>query len=679
MLPSNLFSAMDRQFNGNTALWQAKFYYSFARWSQVAGLSFTQVGDDGAPFPNSPGAATGARGDIRIGARSVDGAGGLLAFNYFPNTGDMVIDSDDTWTRPNTAYRYLRNVVMHEIGHGLGLGHVIPTNGTKLMEPYLILGYDGPQDDDVRGAQRLYGDPYERNDSRATATPVDLISSNEAVFDMASLDRVADVDWYHLVLPPGQRITITVAPVGASYSVGPQGGATTNINTRRIQDLQLELYAADGTLLARAISNGLGDSERIFDYSLPPASGVFYARVFSGSGSVDDVQRYQIAFRATTRPAGDVNGDGCVDDADLLRVLFDFGNRSSSLTWLGTLGGNWSEGWGVSDDGSVVVGWARNAAGQWRAYRWTAATGMQDLGTLGGDTSFAYSVSADGSVVVGISKNAQGDDRAFRWTATTGMQSLGTVGGRASGAWDVSADGQVVACSSFNAAGWWRACRWTPSTGMREIGTLGGNASASWDVSADGSVIVGWAQTSFGWSRAFRWSQSGGMQELGALSTWSEARRVSADGNIVVGWSPTTSEHVHAFRWSAGTGMQDLGELGGYESRAYGVSGDGAIVVGGAYDAFGVWSGFRWTPQRGMENLNTTYAALLTNGSTLRGAHYISPNGRFIVGYGYNAATRRDEAFLLDTLVLDSDVNNDSLVNDADLLLVLFNFGSGCR
>jgi probable HAF family extracellular repeat protein len=153
--------------------------------------------------------------------------------------------------------------------------------------------------------------------------------------------------------------------------------------------------------------------------------------------------------------------------------------------------------------------------------------------------------------------------------------------------------------------------------------------------------------------------------------------------------------------------MQDLGTLGGHESWAYAVSADGAVVVGWSYDTDWRQCAFRWTASGGMEDLNRTYASLLTNGSWLLEARAISPDGRYIVGWGDNAATGRREAFLLDTgfprrgdvdrngcvddadllQVLfafggrgyrNEDLNWDGTVDDADLLQVLFNFGSGC-
>jgi probable HAF family extracellular repeat protein len=277
------------------------------------------------------------------------------------------------------------------------------------------------------------------------------------------------------------------------------------------------------------------------------------------------------------------------------------------LTWLGTLDGNWSTAYGVSADGSVVVGVACYAAGYGRAFRWTAARGMQNLGTLGGWGSVALGVSADGSVVVGWAENAKGQMRAFRWTAARGMRSLGM------------------------------------------LLPLGGD-SVALGVSADGSVVVGWAQNLLGYRRAFRWTAAGGMQDLGTLGgDRSEAWGVSADGSVVVGWAENVLGFRRAFRWTAARGMRDLGTLGGDASEAWGVSADGSVVVGVAEDAAGYGCAFRWTAALGMEDLNTTYAHLLTNGSELWAAYAVSPDGRYIVGVGYNAATGRDEAFLLDT------------------------------
>jgi probable HAF family extracellular repeat protein len=264
------------------------------------------------------------------------------------------------------------------------------------------------------------------------------------------------------------------------------------------------------------------------------------------------------------------------------------------------------------------------------------------------------------------------------------MQDLGTLGGTRSGAYGVSADGSVVVGWAWNAAGDGRAFRWTASGGMEDLGTLGGDFSHAWGVSADGSVVVGSARNDGGRSRAFRW-QNSAMQDLGTLGgCCSEAYGVSFDGAVVVGWSYDNAGYERAFRWENGV-MQDLGTLSGYaNSIAYDVSANGSVVVGAAHDGAGLYRAFRWTASRGMEDLNTTYASLLTDGSVLWVARAISPNGRYIVGYGYNAATYSAEAFLLDTqgtppCTLNGDVNGDGIVDDADLLTVLFNFGNRCR
>jgi len=357
---------------------------------------------------------------------------------------------------------------------------------------------------------------------------------------------------------------------------------------------------------------------------------------------------------------------------------------SQSLTWLGTLGGGESEAYGVSDNG-VVVGWSYDAAGQQRAFRWENGV-MRDLGTLGGSESRAYGVSADGRVVVGWSYDTTGYNRAFRWTASSGrMDDLGTLGGGSSAAYAVSPNGTVVVGWSYDNGWLQRAFRWQNGV-MRDLGTLSGYYySYAYDVSANGAVVVGMTSYySYIYRRAFRW-QNSAMQDLGTLGgSESEAYGVSFDGAVVVGWSYDAAGQQRAFRWENGV-MQGLGTLSGYaNSNAYDVSANGSVVVGAAHDGAGrLYRAFRWTASRGMEDLNTTYASLLTDGSVLWVARAISPNGRYIVGYGYNAATYSAEAFLLDTqgtppCTLDGDLNGDRVVDDADLLILLFNFGNRC-
>ncbi|PYL58153.1 MAG: hypothetical protein DMF30_03635 [Verrucomicrobia bacterium] len=113
---------------------------------------------------------------------------------------------------------------------------------------------------------------------------------------------------------------------------------------------------------------------------------------------------------------------------------------------------------GISADGSTIVGEAQDSQGHYRAFRWTASTGMVDLGTLGGNNllSNALATNQDGSVVVGTSLTTSSPDsnHAFIWIATRGIQDLQTVlknhGARIPNGWilqvatDISEDGTVI-------------------------------------------------------------------------------------------------------------------------------------------------------------------------------------------------------------------------------------------
>jgi probable HAF family extracellular repeat protein len=188
--------------------------------------------------------------------------------------------------------------------------------------------------------------------------------------------------------------------------------------------------------------------------------------------------------------------------------------------------------------------------------------------------------------------------------------------------------------------------------------------------------VVGVADNAPNQARAFRW-ENGTMQNLGAFGgTYSVARAVSADGSVVTGMAYNASNRFYAFRWANGT-MQNLGTLSnGDRSMAYGVSADGSVVVGSAFN--GYWHACRWENGT-IRNLNNFYANLLQGGSYLYEARAISMDGRYIVGGGVHVATeRRAEAYLLDTRcdAHDGDVDGNGCIDDADLLAVLFAFGT---
>jgi len=295
--PSLLFSMMNDLF-GSEAVWQAKIASIFNSWSRVSGLHYIQVSDDGAAWSNSRG-VLGARGDVRIGARSMDGSSGVLAYNYYPDNGDMLLDADENWAAPAQNYIFLRNIVAHEHGHGWGLAHSCPIDQTKLLEPYYSNQFDGPQHDDIRGAQRNYGDPKEPNNSAAAAFRFGTIANDTTISQLGLCDST-DRDNYRFSIAAGKGFTLTLVPVGHSYLAGPQnddGSCTAGTLINTIDDLDMSLAllrATDSTQLMYKNVNPAGQNEEIYHYEVTAAGDSFIARV-RGSG-VRDVQLYELRF-----------------------------------------------------------------------------------------------------------------------------------------------------------------------------------------------------------------------------------------------------------------------------------------------------------------------------------------------------------------------------------------------
>jgi probable HAF family extracellular repeat protein len=327
------------------------------------------------------------------------------------------------------------------------------------------------------------------------------------------------------------------------------------------------------------------------------------------------------------------------DTSDSVFTIKPIAARFQGLGFLLVGDYTYSESYGVSSDGSVVVGEGSSASGR-EAFRWQNGqiTGLGDLPN--GGYSRARAVSADGSVIVGQSLSPPVAE-AILWE-NSHMTAMGTLpGGSASAAFDVSADGTVVVGRSSVASGT-EAFRWQNGQMVGLGDLLGGDFySTANAVSPDGKVVVGMSHSG-SYYEAFRW-ENGQMIGLGNLygNLYSEAEDVSANGLVVVGHGRTPLGD-EAFRWQNGQ-MTGLGDLPGHNfySHAYGVSAEGLIVVGTSHSDLGQGAAdaFIWNADDGMMSLKyvleNEYSLDLT-GWELWCARAISDDGLNIVGYGTN-------------------------------------------
>lgn len=346
--PSTLVAQLDLLFDctGGADLtgrcWFPLLESIYESWGAKTGLTFVyEPNDDGASYagtsPFFPDGVLGVRGDMRIAAHPIDGAGGVLAYNFFPGPfnggpvsgggpfggfiqgGDMVIDLPDLFYSADAAFglpdpsndnfRRFRNVVTHEVGHGLGLAHTCPlTGGSKLMEPFASLdpAFDGPQEDDLLGVNRIYGDRL------CDTEPTDLGSKSSEdgtvskTIECVSIHNAGNVDAYTFEIETTTcTVDIMIEPTGSIYLEGPQNDPTmpgncsagVPFNAKAQGDLTVQLLDPNGNIVAIANAGGLGQNEVIAGQAVPMPGT--YTILVSNSGQ-DAVQMYNITCSSST-------------------------------------------------------------------------------------------------------------------------------------------------------------------------------------------------------------------------------------------------------------------------------------------------------------------------------------------------------------------------------------------
>lgn len=366
--PSILFAQMDAKFAavGGRAKWISLITESFNRWAQLTGTSYTRVTAAGVDWDSGGSApangANATRGDIRIGGRNIDGGSNVLAYNYFPATGDMLLDTSENWASSGSNFRFLRNVIQHEHGHGLGYEHVCPIQQTKLMEPFLATGFDGVRHDDVRAGQWQYGDDYEPNASSAAAFDLGAVATPSTtafgtnVADPAapggttytnitkmSIGPTNDQDWYKFTVSSPSNVAITVSPVGLTYLEGSQlqNGdceAGTNLNSLAIGTLRGTVYSTNGTTVLGTGTAGSAGTSAIINATLPAAGTYFFQA--NATATLTEAQSYSFNL-ATTAAGGNlpptITGSSTATVNELAPLTLNYTatdpNAGQTITW----------------------------------------------------------------------------------------------------------------------------------------------------------------------------------------------------------------------------------------------------------------------------------------------------------------------------------------------------------
>lgn len=199
--------------------------------------------------------------------------------------------------------------------------------------------------------------------------------------------------------------------------------------------------------------------------------------------------------------------------------------------------------YGISGDGTTIVGSCWVPGWKTEAFTWNASGGMTGLGRQGGGSSRVNKSSYDGSVMVGWDGDALVDRRPFLWNPEPTF--LGSLDPAWSGgeAYDISSDGHYVTGISAGIA-----FLWTAEDSMQAIASFEDFPWGSWGfaVSNTGIVVGQVDMGSFDYQAMIRLPGQNAMllkdylvaRGVEGLDNWLfvQANGISDDGTMVCGW-----------------------------------------------------------------------------------------------------------------------------------------------